>query len=71
VVKGWKDAGKKIIISVGGQNGNWEYVFASATSITNFANSINDVLNKYNLDGVDLDIEGYHTPPRIVANAII
>lgn len=52
----WKKAGKKVIISVGGQNGIWSYIFASNSSITNFCNSVRDIINKWNLDGVDIDI---------------
>lgn len=32
-VKNWQKASKKVLISVGGQNGNWNYVFASSSSI--------------------------------------
>lgn len=41
---------------MGGQNGNWAYVFASETSRTNFINSLVGIVDKYKLDGVDLDI---------------
>jgi GH18 family chitinase len=41
---------------VGGQNGNWAYVFASDTSINNFVNSLTAIVQKFRLDGVDLDI---------------
>ena len=60
-----------MIISVGGQNGNWVNVFASSTSITNFVNSVKQILDDYQLDGVDLDIENYNATPLTVANAII
>ena len=52
----WKAAGKKIIISAGGQNGNWDYIFHNAQSITNFCISVRDIINKWNLDGIDIDI---------------
>lgn len=71
LVSKWKSAGKKVILSVGGQNGHWDVVFKSATSSNNFVTSISNYLNKYNLDGIDLDIEDYKTPPRTVANTII
>lgn len=32
----WQQAGKNVIISVGGQNGNWAYIFASENSTNNF-----------------------------------
>lgn len=28
-VKNWQSKGKKVILSVGGQNGNWQVIFAS------------------------------------------
>lgn len=52
----WKASGKNVLISVGGQNGNWQTVFASNASITNFVNSLVDIVDRFNLDGVDLDI---------------
>lgn len=52
----WKNSGKSVIISVGGQNGNWAYVFASQNSINNFINSAVNIIGKYKLDGIDLDI---------------
>ena len=52
----WKAAGKKVLISVGGQNGNWQNVFASSASIDNFIASLVDLVDRFNLDGVDLDI---------------
>jgi chitinase len=71
LVSAWQSKGKQVVISVGGQNGNWANVFASSTSIDNFVNSIQSIITKYNLDGVDLDIESYNAPPIVVANAII
>ena len=56
VVDGWQAAGKKVLISVGGQNGNWQNVFASQTSIDNFVASLVDLVDRFKLDGVDLDI---------------
>lgn len=67
----WKASGKKVLISVGGQNGNWAYIFASSTSITNFVTSVAGILSKWSLDGVDIDIESYMVSPRTVANMIL
>jgi len=66
----WKTAGKNVLISIGGQNGNWANVFASNTSATNFINAVVDIVDRFNLDGVDLDIEYYGAAPRAVANMI-
>mgnify|MGYP002367971285 CR=1 FL=1 len=52
----WKSQGKNVLISVGGQNGNWIVIFSTPASITNFVNSIVDIVTRFNLDGVDLDI---------------
>jgi chitinase len=70
LVKAWQAAGRKVFISVGGQNGNWNYVFSSQDNIDTFVNSVKNTINLYKLDGVDLDIESYNAAPRTVANAI-
>ena len=70
-MKKWKKANKKVIISVGGQNGNWAYIFASTQSVTNFVASLKNMIEKWELDGVDLDIESYQMTPRSVANMIL
>jgi chitinase len=56
-----------VLISVGGERGRWTPIFANAH---NFIDSIAGIIEKYNLDGVDLDIEGYSTPPAIVVQTI-
>jgi chitinase len=67
LIKNWQASGKKVIISVGGQNGNWPVIFANPQ---NFINSVQSILTTYNLDGVDLDIENYNTNPQTVALTI-
>jgi chitinase len=71
LVQSWQASGKKVFISVGGQNGNWDYVFSTSLSISNFIGSLTAAVQKYGLDGVDLDIESYIATPRTVANTII
>jgi chitinase len=56
LVNSWRAKTKKVIISVGGQNGDWNVVFSSDASVNNFVNSVANYIAKYNLDGVDLDI---------------
>lgn len=56
LVSSWKSNGKKVLLSVGGQNGHWESVFSNSYNTLNFVNSVADALNKYNLDGIDIDI---------------
>ena len=67
----WKNTGKKVILSVGGQNVDWDTAFTNTQNTNNFINSVFDAVNKYNIDGVDLNIETYKIPPRTVANMII
>lgn len=71
LIESWQSTGKNVLISVGGQNGNWPNVFASSTSTTNFVNALVGIVNKYGLNGVDLDIENYLATPRTVANMIL
>ncbi|GCE45344.1 chitinase [Thermosporothrix hazakensis] len=52
--------GKKVIISVGGQNGTVSV--ADATSATNFANSVYGLMTSYGFDGVDIDLENGINP---------
>ncbi|GHO96368.1 hypothetical protein KSF_064160 [Reticulibacter mediterranei] len=47
--------GKKVIISVGGQNSSVSV--NSADTATNFANSIHELMKTYGFDGVDIDLE--------------
>lgn len=61
LIKSWQAKGKKVILSVGGQNGHWDPILDNPN---NFVKSAKAILDKYNLDGLDLDIEGYHRPPQ-------
>ena len=48
-------AGKKVIISVGGQNGTVSV--ANSTAAANFANSAYGLIQQYGFDGIDIDLE--------------
>ncbi|MER5429829.1 glycosyl hydrolase family 18 protein [Streptomyces sp. NPDC002588] len=48
-------AGKKVIVSVGGQNGTVSV--NDPTSAANFANSLYTLMQTYGFDGVDIDLE--------------
>ncbi|MFJ5923676.1 chitinase [Kitasatospora sp. NPDC092948] len=48
-------AGKKVIVSVGGQNGTISV--ASSAAATNFANSAYSLIQTYGFDGIDIDLE--------------
>ncbi|WP_432090188.1 chitinase [Streptomyces sp. NRRL F-5630] len=54
-IKAKQAAGKKVIISVGGQNGTVSV--SDTTSATNFANSVYSLMQTYGFDGVDIDLE--------------
>lgn len=47
--------GKKVILSVGGQNG--AITVGDSTSAANFANSMYGLIQQYGFDGVDIDLE--------------
>jgi chitinase len=53
-------AGKKVIISVGGQNGTISV--SDSASATNFANSVYSIMQTYGFDGVDIDLENGLNP---------
>ncbi|GLW53198.1 chitinase [Kitasatospora phosalacinea] len=48
-------AGKKVVISVGGQNGTVSV--SNSTAATNFANSAYALIQQYGFDGIDIDLE--------------
>ncbi|MFG2824264.1 chitinase [Kitasatospora sp. NPDC048365] len=48
-------AGKKVIISVGGQNGTVSV--SNSTAATTFANTAYSVIQQYGFDGIDIDLE--------------
>jgi chitinase/chitodextrinase len=52
--------GRKVIISVGGQNGTVS--ISDATSAANFANSLYSLMTHYGFDGVDIDLENGINP---------
>ncbi|MFJ6083854.1 chitinase [Streptomyces sp. NPDC092369] len=54
-IKAKQAAGKKVIISIGGQNGTVS--INDSTSATNFANSVYSLMQTYGFDGVDIDLE--------------
>ncbi|MBK2046231.1 hypothetical protein IB644_06675, partial [Allofrancisella guangzhouensis] len=67
LIKKWQNDGKKVLISIGGQNGHWDSLFEHPDT---FVESLTKIINDNNLDGADLDIEGYSTPPAVVADTI-
>lgn len=49
--------GKKVIISIGGQNGQVQ--LASTAARDNFVNSVTAIIENYGFDGLDVDFEGH------------
>ncbi|MGW0418814.1 chitinase [Streptomyces sp. NPDC003015] len=54
-IKAKQAAGKKVVVSVGGQNGMVSV--SDPTSAANFANSVYALMQTYGFDGVDIDLE--------------
>lgn len=54
-IKAKHDAGKSVILSVGGERG--AVSVNDSASATNFANSITALMDEYGFDGVDIDLE--------------
>ncbi|WCR29849.1 glycosyl hydrolase family 18 protein [Paenibacillus thiaminolyticus] len=48
--------GKKVLISIGGQNGSVE--LHSNQDVQNFVNSLASIIQTYGFDGLDIDLEG-------------
>lgn len=48
--------GKKVLISIGGQNGSVE--LHSNQDVQNFVNSLENIIRTYGFDGLDIDLEG-------------
>ncbi|GGF98963.1 hypothetical protein GCM10010913_20900 [Paenibacillus aceti] len=49
--------GKKVLISIGGANGQVQ--LPSTTARDNFVNSVTAIIEKYGFDGLDVDFEGH------------
>jgi chitinase len=49
--------GKKVLISIGGQNGQVQ--LTTTTARDRFVSSVSAIIDKYGLDGLDIDFEGH------------
>ncbi len=56
-VKAKQAAGKKVLISIGGQNGQVQLTTAQARD--KFVSSVSAIIDEYGLDGLDIDFEGH------------
>ncbi len=64
-----RKAGKKVVLSVGGQNGSIN--LDNATEVANFVNSAYAIIQKYGFDGIDLDLETGVTSGAAIQTNII
>ena len=55
-IKAKQAKGKKVLISIGGANGQVQ--LTSAASVTAFVNSVSAIIDRWGLDGLDVDFEG-------------
>ncbi|WP_372453070.1 chitinase [Streptomyces avidinii] len=56
-IKAKQAAGKKVLISIGGQNGQVQ--LASTATRDAFVSSVGAIIDEYGLDGLDIDFEGH------------
>ncbi|MFJ9538827.1 chitinase [Streptomyces sp. NPDC101225] len=56
-IKAKQAAGKKVLISIGGQNGQVQLTTTAARDA--FVSSVSDIIDTYGLDGLDIDFEGH------------
>ncbi|MFJ6371355.1 chitinase [Streptomyces virginiae] len=56
-VKAKQANGKKVLISIGGQNGQVQ--LASTAARDTFVSSVSKIIDEYGLDGLDIDFEGH------------
>ncbi|MER5897827.1 glycoside hydrolase family 18 protein [Streptomyces sp. NPDC001876] len=56
-IKAKQAAGKKVLISIGGQNGQVQ--LASTAARDTFVSSVSKIIDTYGLDGLDIDFEGH------------
>ncbi|MGV4890498.1 chitinase [Streptomyces viridosporus] len=56
-IKAKQAAGKKVLISIGGQNGQVQLTTTAARDM--FVTSVSKIIDEYGLDGLDIDFEGH------------
>ncbi|MFE6174351.1 chitinase [Streptomyces sp. NPDC056464] len=56
-IKAKQAAGKKVLISIGGQNGQVQLTTTAARDA--FVTSVSKIIDEYGLDGLDIDFEGH------------
>jgi len=56
-IRAKQQAGKKVLLSIGGQNGQVQLTTAAARDA--FVRSVSEIIDRYGLDGLDVDFEGH------------
>ncbi|WP_327382997.1 glycoside hydrolase family 18 protein [Streptomyces sp. NBC_00853] len=56
-IKAKQAAGKKVLISIGGQNGQVQ--LATTAARDTFVSSVSEIIDEYGLNGLDIDFEGH------------
>ncbi|GAA1546245.1 glycoside hydrolase family 18 protein [Kribbella lupini] len=56
-IKAKQAAGKKVLLSIGGQNGQVQLTTTAARDA--FVNSVGSIIDRWGLDGLDVDFEGH------------
>jgi chitinase len=56
-IKAKQAAGKKVLLSIGGQNGQVQLTTAAARDA--FVSSVGSIIDRWGLDGLDIDFEGH------------
>ncbi|KRX02619.1 Glycoside hydrolase, superfamily [Pseudocohnilembus persalinus] len=68
LIRQWQSNGKKVLISIRGIDDQLDLIFQQEQSQINFVQSLNIFVNKYNLDGVDMQILQYkQTPAQVIS----
>jgi chitinase len=56
-IRAKQQAGKKVLLSIGGQNGQVQLTTTAARDA--FVRSVSEIIDRYGLDGLDIDFEGH------------
>ena len=69
-IKDLQSKGKKVLISVGGENGG-NIQITNTEQAQNFSDSLSQIIDKYNFNGVDLDIENENVDEKYLEDALL
>lgn len=69
-IKSLQSKGKKVLISIGGQEGG-NIQITNEEQAKNFSNSLSQIIDKYNFNGVDIDIESGNMDEKYLEKALL